>query len=416
MQNLRKPLMLQTAFSEYEATHILGEGGSGVIYLATDPSGTECAIKLLAANRVTREKRRRFKNEIVFCHGNKHKNVLTIADFGVHDSDGVAVPFYVMPRYSSSLRVRMNRGITPDDALEVFGALLDGVEAAHLQGVIHRDLKPENVLLGDNKGEVVIADFGIARFLEDDLFTAVETQDTSRLANFVYAAPEQRARGCEATPATDIYALGLILNEMLTGDVPQGTDYRTIEEAQEDLAFLDQLVAAMIRQSQDARIQSIEVAKQMSLTVQKAFVSRQKLSVLTQAVIPAGEIDDPLILDPIRLVDVDWEPNTLSLQLSQSVSVDWISAFNDMPHRTSVLGHGPETFSFRGNVVTATVSEQNVKSVVDYFKDWLPIATRTYEQLVRQKMRRAEVEERERLQRKIEAERARQRVLDSIEL
>src|SRR3981081_1724934 len=111
----------------------------------------------------------------------------------------------------------MNVGVVPLEVLPLFVKILDGVEAAHLQGVIHRDLKPENILVDSKGAHPAIADFGIASFTEDLLVTSVETAPTQRLANFQYAAPEQRLGGRTVRDTADIYALGLILNEMFTG-------------------------------------------------------------------------------------------------------------------------------------------------------------------------------------------------------
>ena len=99
-----------------------------------------------------------------------------------------------MQQYSGTLRTRM-RDIKPDDALRVFSQILDGVEAAHLANVWHRDLKPENILWNERDGTLVIADFGIALFEEEETYTADETKAAARMANFLYSAPEQRVRG-----------------------------------------------------------------------------------------------------------------------------------------------------------------------------------------------------------------------------
>jgi serine/threonine protein kinase len=117
----------------------------------------------------------------------------------------------------------MSKGIEPDGVLPIFSQILDGVESAHPQGVWHRDLKPENILYSLANGTLIVADFGIAHFEEQDLLTAVETQPNERLANFLYAAPEQKIRAKSADSRSDIYALGLMLHEMFTGDVPLGT-------------------------------------------------------------------------------------------------------------------------------------------------------------------------------------------------
>ena len=89
----------------------------------------------------------------------------------------------------------LSQGIQPEKALMYFSQLLDGVVAAQLLEVVHRDLKPENILFDERNNKLLVTDFGIAQFKEEDLYTAVETKETDRLANFQYAAPEQRIRG-----------------------------------------------------------------------------------------------------------------------------------------------------------------------------------------------------------------------------
>ena len=91
----------------------------------------------------------------------------------------------------------------------MFSKILDGVEAAHLRQIFHRDLKPENIPINPASGELVVADFGVAHFEEDDLIDSVQTKVGERLGNFEYAAPEQRRPGQVVDHRADIYSLGL---------------------------------------------------------------------------------------------------------------------------------------------------------------------------------------------------------------
>jgi len=146
--------------------------------------------------------------------------------------------------------------------LPIFSQILDGVEAAHGQNVIHRDLKPENILFDRASETPVIADFGIAHFEEEDLFTAVETNDGRRLANFEYAAPEQCKRGKRVDHRADIYALGLILNEMFTAALARGTNYKTIASVAPQYGYLDELVSRMLCNDPADRPQTVAVVKE----------------------------------------------------------------------------------------------------------------------------------------------------------
>ena len=206
-----------------------------------------------------------------------------------------------MPLYSGTLRDLMAKGIGPKSVLPYFGQILDGVEAAHLQGVWHRDIKPENILFSDVNDTLVVADFGIARFEEEDLLTAVETKDGDRLANFLYSAPEQRIRGKTVDNSADIYALGLILNEMYTGAVPQGTSFRRVSEVSAEYAYLDGLIELMLRQDSSSRPSVADVKRQL-IARGNEFVSVQRLDSLKSQVVPDTEVNDPILRNPISLV------------------------------------------------------------------------------------------------------------------
>ena len=219
---MKKGNVLDTTFDSYTIVNQLGEGGAGRVFEVTDGSGKTLAAKIIKESNTSSDSQKRFKNEVTFCLETDHPNVIKVRDHGVYrQRDGGKLPFYLMGLFPASLRSVLNGTVGPYDTLSIFFKILDGVEAAHLKGVVHRDLKPENVLLDQKQDRLVVADFGIARFVQEDLYTAVETKNQKRLANFVYAAPEQRSRKVAVDARADIYALGLILNEMFTGMLPR---------------------------------------------------------------------------------------------------------------------------------------------------------------------------------------------------
>ena len=411
---LRKAIQFETTFAVYTATELLGEGGSGRVFRVGDESGQEFALKLLDAAKATSDKRKRFKNELKFGTKNQHANVITVTDHGVHKDGNKAATFYVMPLYANSLRELLSKGISVENVLPYFSQILDGVEAARLQGVTHRDLKPENILYDASTDRLLVADFGIAHFEEEELATIVETAPNARLANFQYAAPEQRKRGLSADRRTDIYALGLMLNEMFTGEIPQGAGYRTIESVSTNHGYLDELVATMIQQAPANRPESIEIVKQQLIARRNEFVISQRVSELKQTVIPNTELDDPLILDPPYLVNVDYDRGNLILMLSQPVNNKWISALHNMGSYTSIMGRGPEAFSFNGNRATVSVSDHDAQRAIDYFKEWLPKANRQYEAVITREKQEAENQKRRALQSQAEAEERRLKMLKTL--
>jgi serine/threonine protein kinase len=181
---------LRTAFDVYTVQQQRGAGGSGEVYEVCDSENSAFAIKILDPAKTSTSRLKRFKNEIHFCSKNTHQNVIRVLGSGVTESGAT---FYVMPLYSGTLRDLISGGIAPKAVLPYFGQVLSGVEVAHLLNVWHRDVKPENILLAGVTDTLVVADFGIAHFEEEELLTAVETKKDERLANFLYSRPSRRS-------------------------------------------------------------------------------------------------------------------------------------------------------------------------------------------------------------------------------
>jgi serine/threonine protein kinase len=373
----------------------LGEGGSGIVYGVTSDDGKELAAKVLDGTKATKTRLKRFKNEYLFGYRNEHANVLTILDQGVLKTEKASSPFYIMPRYPSSLRGLMKAGLDDRKRLDVFARILLGVEAAHLQGVVHRDIKPENILVNGAE-TIVVADFGIARFEEDDLYTAVETRD-ERLANFLYSAPEQRVRGRVVDARADIYALGLMLNELFTGEVPAGTSYRTVRATTPTLAWIDDVVAQMICQAPDERPESIAAVKARMGRFEQQFMTQQKLDELKRTIVPVGNITDPLALEPVTVTNADWNDGVLILTLSRPVHQKWIQALQNIGSYRSVDRADPPAFRFQGNIARVGVSGNQAQMALDCFKEWLPRATAVLRQMLEREIQQAEEEHRNRI-------------------
>ena len=252
-----KQLVFETAFASYRGVSQVGSGGAGTVVKVEDDGGKTFAIKYLSPANLSTERVKRFKNELTFCAENDHPNTIKVLDWGHIILDGKKCPFYVMPYYDGNLRGLLKARIAATNVLPLFNQILNGIEAAHLQDVWHRDLKPENVLFDPEKNILVVADFGIARFAEPLLQTLIETKPHSRLANFQYAAPEQREKGSTVDSRADIYALGLILNEMYTGRLAHGVGFTRIGDVDNQYAYLDELVDLMLSQSPNLRPRSI---------------------------------------------------------------------------------------------------------------------------------------------------------------
>ena len=242
----RKLLTFTTTFEEFVSSGVIGQGGTGIVHRVSDSKGREFAAKLLDAEHAHGARLARFKNELTCCVRNKHPNILCAIDHGVVIEGTTKSPFYIMPLYDGSLRSLLKQKVPPKDMLTIFLRILDGMEAAHKQGIIHRDLKPENILISGTGKQVAVADFGIAHFQEEDLRTAVETKSADRLANFQYASPEQRMRGSAVDQRSDIYSLGLMLNELFTNNLALGTGYAKIVSVSAEHKYLDEIVEELI--------------------------------------------------------------------------------------------------------------------------------------------------------------------------
>lgn len=404
----KAPDSFESPFNVYSVTGVVGEGGSGRVFAVKDTDGRGFALKCLFPDRVNTERRKRFKNEIDFCSKQRHRNLIQVTDSGLAIWDGKKCPFYVMPLVPTTLRVLIDKKLAPDGVLPIFNQILDGLEAAHLLGVVHRDLKPENILYHPQQNQIVIADFGIAHFEEDIIATAVETEATARMANLRYSAPEQRTKGTAVDLRADIFALGLILNEMFTGSVPQGAGYATIAPISSQFAYLDPLVDKMIQHNPEARPATIEEIKKELIGRRNEFVAFQELDEKRREVVPAST---PPLVEPIQLVDVDWRQGTLILKLNREPEHGWVQRFqNPRGSWPSVMGAEPHNFRFNRDTATIQTREQDAQQVVNHFKEYVEMATRGYSADLASQAKRIEMEQREKLRRQVEEAEARARL------
>jgi serine/threonine protein kinase len=359
------PSFFETATNTYTSEGSIGEGGCGTVFRVHDPDREPYALKLLKkANRI---KRKRFKHELAFCQNYPHRHIVKVVDYGTVKVEDETLPFYVMPLYQSSLRTLMKNGIPAEDVLKLFNDILNGVEAAHLQGVFHRDLKPENLLVELPGPHIVVADFGIAHFEEELLLTSVQTKAGDKLANYLYSAPEQRAEGVVDKRA-DIFALGRILNEMFTGEVPQSTGHTLIAAAAPDFAYLDPIIDRMIRQSPAERPGSIREIKAELHSHAAVFSSQQKLDQIRKIAVSITTPDDPLGGKQVIPVDFDYYPRHLRFRLEPPPPPLWIVELQKLQDPESILDvidhTGPDTFRISANETNLVQVAKNVQAMV----------------------------------------------------
>jgi class 3 adenylate cyclase/CheY-like chemotaxis protein/predicted Ser/Thr protein kinase len=198
----------------YRVLAKIGEGGMSSVYLAEEQARRrKVVLKVLKGRRGDDEGLwKRFFQECAILSGIQHSNVVRIYDQGF----GEELAYIAMEHLGGgSLRERIDAGLTPRQALSLLSQAAGGLAEIHRCGIIHRDIKPANMMLRD-EGVLVLTDFGVAKRLDA---TAGQTSHGEILGTPYYISPEQ-AQGAEVTPRTDLYSLGVIFYEMLTGCRP----------------------------------------------------------------------------------------------------------------------------------------------------------------------------------------------------
>lgn len=227
-------------FGDYELVEVLGRGGMGIVYKARQISANRwVAVKLIAAGDLaTPELVRRFRSEAETAASLDHPGIVPVHGVGEHDGR-----HYFSMRYirGESLAVRLARirrqeipPLTIERSVAMVEALADAVHFAHQRGVLHRDIKPGNILLDDGD-EPRLTDFGLAKWMRHD---TTMTRSNGVLGTPAYMAPEQaKGRTVPHTTAVDVYGLGMVLYELLTGTVPFQADssYELIRKVVEEL-------------------------------------------------------------------------------------------------------------------------------------------------------------------------------------
>ncbi len=235
----RAPVSMPRTIGQFHIKRVIAYGGMGAVYEARQehPRRT-VAVKVMKGGIASRSALRRFEYESQLLARLRHPGIAQIYEAGTHvdpRAPGEPVPYFAMeyiPNALSVTRYVHDHQFSTRQKLELFIQVCDAVHHGHQKGIIHRDLKPANILV-DSNGQVKVIDFGVARSTDSDLaLTTLQTNVGQLVGTLQYMSPEQ----CQADPhdidiRSDVYALGIVLYELLTGELPYDISRATIFEA-----------------------------------------------------------------------------------------------------------------------------------------------------------------------------------------
>jgi len=245
-------------FPQLEIVELLGRGGMGWVYQARQTNLDRFVALKVLPPEVGRDPAfaERFQREARALARLNHPNIVAIYDFGQ------AGPyFYFVMEFVDGANLRQlerSRRLSPEEAFAIVPKICEALQFAHDEGIVHRDIKPENILV-DSKGRVKIADFGIAKLVgrKEDI-TLTGAQHT--LGTPHYMAPEQIDTPTKVDHRADIYALGVVFYEMLTGELPMGRFEPPSKRVQVDVR-VDEVVLRSLERSPERRYQTVGAVK-----------------------------------------------------------------------------------------------------------------------------------------------------------
>jgi len=270
---------LAAKFPQLEILEFTGQGGMGAVYKARQKQlDRVVALKILPPRAGGPAFAERFAREARALAKLNHPHIVTLYEFG--QSDGL---FYFLMEYVDGVNLRRllsNSRISPHEALAIVPQICEGLQFAHDSGIVHRDIKPENILL-DKKGQVKIADFGVAKMIAESLTEAAEktvatpgelTEAGSTIGTPQYMAPEQIKNSAEVDHRADIYSLGVVFYQMLTGKLPSGKIEPPSRKVRIDVR-LDEVVLRALEKEPQRRYQHVS---EMGTAVETISVSSAK--------------------------------------------------------------------------------------------------------------------------------------------
>lgn len=295
---------LATFFPQLELFQKIGAGGMGVVYRARQKHLDRIVAVKLMHQRFSRDPQftERFNREARALARLSHPNIVQVYDFGMVGAPGEEQCYFVMEYIDGANLQQMigTKGLTAQQALAIVPKLCEAMQYAHDEGVVHRDIKPANILM-DKKGRVKIADFGLAKIagMKDSRLT----RTNQGMGTMMYMAPEQIENAKSVDHRADIYSLGVVFYEMLTGDLPMGRFANPSQTVGVDVRF-DEIVLHALERDVERRYQhASEVKTDVEKVTSTPHVARARSSATASSSNPRlsrpalwGAIWAPLVL------------------------------------------------------------------------------------------------------------------------
>jgi serine/threonine protein kinase len=243
-----------------EIIELLGQGGMGAVYKAKQKQLDRLVALKILPPKVEQSQAfsERFTREAQSLARLNHTHIVTVHDFG-HTETGLY--FFIMEFVEGTDLRRMiqTHKLSSKEALSIVPQICEALHYAHEEGIVHRDIKPENILI-DQKGRIKIADFGLAKLLDRPAAMYTLTQDGQKMGTPHYMAPEQIEHPGHVDHRADIYSLGVVFYEMLTGELPLGRFALPSEKVHVDVR-LDKVVLRTLEKQPELRYQHVSEVK-----------------------------------------------------------------------------------------------------------------------------------------------------------
>lgn len=355
--------MIGQTISHYKVIKKIGEGGMGIVYLVQDNNlQRQCALKLLSPKSGFNPAiKRRFKREAQAISILNHPNIITIFELGEYNE----IPYIIMEyAQGESLReiLEKEKKLEIRRALNIIKQIANGLSKAHFAGIVHRDLKPENILIDDDQ-HVKILDFGLAKLKG----TTSITKESSMVGTIQYMSPEQ-VQGLELDTRSDIFSLGVIFYEIVTGILPFKGEYDVavmysilnespVPFKDSDLLPLQEILNKTIDKDVTMRYQTAEVFLDDVIAYERQHLNIDIKNIVSQINPPNQSIEELLAhrekID--ALIEKEHKKNIVIMFCDIAGSTNFFEQFGDIEGRAMVKRFTSLAFptikSFNGRVI-----------------------------------------------------------------